>query len=323
MKKLYAKTSFSSKNRSKSGKNENDPNSADSLIKYHDPILAFQPSKCKDVNGDSLQKYKPKHPFGAKIQNLEHLRNPQFSRGENSNVIMPDVSPATYEESPYYYTITELENLQMLDHRHPHFHHHNPQHHLKMQQMHAGGKVYHQHSQLVLQLPSVTSTSTTDDNFACDTIDSPMTSCGQQQQQQQHTKHHYNYANNPQHFHHPAAVSPTPPPRPQTPQNHNDSDATAFPPPPPPLSTTISQMQTATHTFRSNPKLTANAVPRPYPGSPVTTSGTNGGGVRSHPSSPLTPTNNSNYQQQQQQSFETTQLRSTTTNSQQQQQQQQ
>ncbi|XP_011293202.1 protein enabled isoform X2 [Musca domestica] len=186
MKKLYAKTSFSSKNRSKSAKNENDPHSADSLIKYHDPILAFQPSKCKDVNGDSQQKYKPKHPFGAKLQNLEHLRNPQFSSGENSNVIMPVVSTSPYEESPYYYTITELENLQMLDHRHPHFHHHhNPQHHLKMQQMHAGGKVYHQHSQLVLQLPSVTSTSTTEDNFACDTIDSPMTSCGQQQQQQQ------------------------------------------------------------------------------------------------------------------------------------------
>ncbi|XP_073841685.1 talin_middle and talin-RS domain-containing protein rhea isoform X1 [Musca autumnalis] len=142
------------------------------------------------------------------------------------------------------------------------------------------------------------------------------------QQQQQQQKHHYNYATNPQHFHHPGAVSPTPPPPPSSSQqNHSDNDTTAFPPPPPPLSTTISQMQTATHTFRSNPKLTANAVPRPYPGSPVTTSGgTNGGGVgvRSNPSSPLTPTNSSSYQQQQQQSFEANQtsLRSTTTNSQ-------
>lgn len=106
------------------------------------------------------------------------------------------------------------------------------------------------------------------------------------QQQQQQSKHHYNYATNPQHFHHPGAVSPPP-------MNHSqlDNDTTAFPPPPPPLSTTISNMQTATHTFRSNPKLTANAVPRPYPGSPVTASGTNGGGRLSQPSSPLTPTN--------------------------------
>lgn len=135
------------------------------------------------------------------------------------------------------------------------------------------------------------------------------------QQQQQQTKHHYNYATNPQHFHHPGAVSPPP-------MNHSqlDNDTTAFPPPPPPLSTTISNMQTATHTFRSNPKLTANAVPRPYPGSPVTPSGTNGGGRVSHPSSPLTPTNNSySQQQQQQQTFETNQnsMKSTKTSQQQ------
>lgn len=131
-----------------------------------------------------------------------------------------------------------------------------------------------------------------------------------QQQQQQQTKHHYNYATNPQHFHHPGAVSPPP-------MNHSqlDNDTTAFPPPPPPLSTTISNMQTATHTFRSNPKLTANAVPRPYPGSPIASaSGTNGGRL-SQPSSPLTPTNHSNSSYQQ--NYETTSsLR--TTNSQQQ-----
>ncbi|XP_061398080.1 protein enabled-like [Musca vetustissima] len=167
MKKLYAKTSFSTKNR-KAGKNENDPNAAaDSFIKCHDPILAFQPTKCKDLGGDSANKYKPKHPFGAKLQNLEHLRNPQFSSVENSSLIMPVSPHSPYEESPYYYTITELENLQMLDHRHPHFHHHQ-----KMQQMH-GHKVYHQHNQLVLQLPIVTSTTNTEEDNDHDTIDSP------------------------------------------------------------------------------------------------------------------------------------------------------
>ena len=130
----------------------------------------------------------------------------------------------------------------------------------------------------------------------------------QQQQQQQQTKHNYNYATNPQHFHHPGAVSPPP-------MNHSqlDNDTTAFPPPPPPLSTTISNMQTATHTFRSNPKLTANAVPRPYPGSPVSATGTNGGGRLSQPSSPLTPTNK--YSQNFEQSAS---LKTTTVNSQQQ-----
>lgn len=80
----------------------------------------------------------------------------------------------------------------------------------------------------------------------------------------------------------------------------DDNDATVFPPPPPPLSTTISNMQTATHTFRTNTKLTGNAVPRPYPGSPVaggSSSPINTGGRLSQPTSPLTPTNSNSYQQ--------------------------
>ncbi|XP_037955861.1 talin-1 isoform X2 [Teleopsis dalmanni] len=110
----------------------------------------------------------------------------------------------------------------------------------------------------------------------------------------QQTKHHYNYANNPQHFHHPSAVSPPP-------QNHQfaaTNGSSEFPPPPPPLSTTISNMQSAisNSTFRTNPKLTANAVPRPYPGSPVANTkgyviGTNGNRLP-NPTSPLTPSNN-------------------------------
>ncbi|KAL7733289.1 hypothetical protein ACLKA6_004787 [Drosophila palustris] len=100
-------------------------------------------------------------------------------------------------------------------------------------------------------------------------------------------KHHYTFASpQPQHFHHPGAVSP--PPANYAPLDDANGD---FPPPPPPLSTTISNMQTATsgHSFRSNPKLTANAVPRPYPGSPVA------GGAGSNGFTSTTPTN-PNYQ---------------------------
>lgn len=159
--------------------------------------------------------------------------------------------------------------------------------------------------------------------------------------QQQQNKHSYNYANNPQHFHHPGAVSPPPMNYASMDNGQNGHSSTAFPPPPPPLSTTISNMQAATSsnssTFRTNPKLTANAVPRPYPGSPVignnssslltnattTTSTTtninnnnNGGstfgaGRLSQPSSPMTPSNN--YQQ----SFETTTISSNINNQQQ------
>lgn len=123
----------------------------------------------------------------------------------------------------------------------------------------------------------------------------------------------------PHHFHHPGAVSP-PPMNYQTLDNNN----AAFPPPPPPLSTTISNMQSATssNTFRSNPKLTANAIPRPYPGSPVgggigsagiSSIGTNGGGrLPSNPTSPITPANK--YQQ----SFENSSTTTSTTNLQQQ-----
>lgn len=62
-------------------------------------------------------------------------------------------------------------------------------------------------------------------------------------------------------------------------------------------------MQTATssHSFRSNPKLTANAVPRPYPGSPVGGAGSNGFTT----TSATTPTNASNYQQ----SFESSSIK--------------
>ncbi|XP_036337556.1 talin-2 [Rhagoletis pomonella] len=140
----------------------------------------------------------------------------------------------------------------------------------------------------------------------------PPTSPSYYSQQQQQGKHHYNYATHPQHFHHPAAVSPPPPP-----MSHQYSSGAEvngsieLPPPPPPLSTTLYNMQTATasgsgagSSFRPNPKLTANAVPRPYTGSAggVSSSnsllGTNGGGSAKFTQSPNPVANVSNYQQQ-------------------------
>lgn len=118
-------------------------------------------------------------------------------------------------------------------------------------------------------------------------------------QPKQQQQFQYSALSQPQHFHHPEAVSPPP-------FNHSHE---SFPPPPPPLSSTISNMQSATSTFRSNPKLTANSIPRPYPGSPSAGStAVVGGGRVTSPSSPFA--NNSNYhsfesaniiQQQQQQ----------------------
>lgn len=104
-----------------------------------------------------------------------------------------------------------------------------------------------------------------------------------------------------------------------------DVNGIELPPPPPPLSTTLYNMQAATaagsggSTFRPNPKLTANAVPRPYPGSP--TAGGAGGsllGTNSGVSgailtqSPTSKANVSNYNQQQQQSFENATTATTT-----------
>lgn len=108
-----------------------------------------------------------------------------------------------------------------------------------------------------------------------------------------HSKHHYNYSSNPQHFHHPNVLTTSSPIISQHSQHQHqhqhhqhhvgqqrdERDAMNFPPPPPPLSSAISNMQaTPSHSFRSNPKLTGNAIPRPYPGSPKT-SGSIGGGI--------------------------------------------
>lgn len=138
--------------------------------------------------------------------------------------------------------------------------------------------------------------------------------------QQQQAKHHYNYATHPQHFHHPDAVSP-PPMSHQYSSGAEVNGSIELPPPPPPLSTTLYNMQTATasgggSTFRPNPKLTANAVPRPYPGSPAAGGpsssllSTNGGGSAKLTQPPSSIANVSNYQQQ---SFENT-TTSTSTN---------
>lgn len=89
----------------------------------------------------------------------------------------------------------------------------------------------------------------------------------------QSAKSNYTFQQTPQHFHHPEAVSPT----------FNQSGSDSFPPPPPPLQST--SITTTATSFRPNPKLTANAVPRPYPGT----------GRIASPSNP-SPINNSSYE---------------------------
>ncbi|XP_055385289.1 talin-2 isoform X2 [Condylostylus longicornis] len=121
-------------------------------------------------------------------------------------------------------------------------------------------------------------------------------SLGYQQQQQQQQQQHQYYQTLPtnyqqqQHnypYHHETSsnqiyqssfqkTSTPPPPIPPPPQHfhHPDliNDNLPPPPPPPPLSTAYNQREQIsslnTTTFRPNPTLTANAIPRPYPGSP-------------------------------------------------------
>lgn len=116
-----------------------------------------------------------------------------------------------------------------------------------------------------------------------------------------YTKHHYNYASNPQHFHHPNVLTTSSPIINQHNQHqhhlgqHRDErEVMNFPPPPPPLSSAISNMQaTPSHSFRSNPKLTGNAIPRPYPGCPkVNINNSIGGGIGGLTAMKLTSTVN-------------------------------
>uniref|UniRef100_A0A1A9WN65 WH1 domain-containing protein n=1 Tax=Glossina brevipalpis TaxID=37001 RepID=A0A1A9WN65_9MUSC len=144
MKKLYAKTSFAHKNRS----NKCVMKAGDNNV-CHEPILAYQPtltetrspppppsaatvtSHNRMLRETKPSKYNTRHPFvplassdRTTLRNFHHPRVP-------------------VDDVPCY-SITELDDLHLLDHRHPEFHQM-----LRVQQT----KVYHKHDELVLQLP--------------------------------------------------------------------------------------------------------------------------------------------------------------------------
>uniref|UniRef100_A0A1A9UR24 WH1 domain-containing protein n=1 Tax=Glossina austeni TaxID=7395 RepID=A0A1A9UR24_GLOAU len=146
MKKLYAKTSFTHKNRSnKCVIKANDDNDI-----CHEPILAYQstltetqsappppPSATTITSYNRMlrdtkpPKYTPRYPFVPSV-NSDHTNLRKFHH------------PCVPMEDIPYYSIAELDDLHLLDHRHPEFHQM-----LRMQQT----KVYHNHNELVLQLP--------------------------------------------------------------------------------------------------------------------------------------------------------------------------
>lgn len=248
MKKLYAKTSFSSKNRSNKSQHKADNEtlskssaSQAEIYKYHDPILAYQPStqtstpkgKMKDTN----MKYTPKHPFVSKFHNLDTYRT--SNELANTEDDESNMNSSMYnDESPYYYTITELENLHMLDHRHPQFHHHIQ----RMQQLqhmpHNANDIkiqYHQHNQLVLQLPPASSLLTSNDNNNNDGDDDVDIVDGLPYQQQQKSlispiyeapqmKYNYNQHNTSATLKSSSATITTTPPPPPPPQHYNSTN---------------------------------------------------------------------------------------------------
>ncbi|KAH8402272.1 hypothetical protein KR009_010967, partial [Drosophila setifemur] len=123
MKKLYAKTSFTSKKQ---------PNAANSS-----PILAYHQQNQHQGNFE-FQVVTPSHPGHGEIlrrsQSLHHKMSPPVGGGLGGK--------------SDYYSIEELQELDLLDYRHPMYHHYQQQ---ELRQR------YHEHEQLVLQLPKASS----------------------------------------------------------------------------------------------------------------------------------------------------------------------
>ncbi|KAH8327333.1 hypothetical protein KR074_010402 [Drosophila pseudoananassae] len=108
MKKLYAKTSFTSKKPSNVA-------ASSPILAYHSPAVALPHS-----SGELIRR----------SQSMHHKMSPPPVVGKASD----------------YYSIEELQELDLLDYRHPMYHHYQQQQELQRQR-------YHEHEQLVLQLP--------------------------------------------------------------------------------------------------------------------------------------------------------------------------
>ncbi|SPP72689.1 blast:Protein enabled [Drosophila guanche] len=136
MKKLYAKTSFSSKK----------PNA---VVASSGPILAYHQSSGPAGGMCEFQATKgvpvpapgaTTHPAAEVIRRSQSLHR---IKGQGLSE---------------YYSIEELQDLDLLDYRHPMYHHYQQQQQQQQQDMFMRQRsVYHEHDQLILQLPKVAS----------------------------------------------------------------------------------------------------------------------------------------------------------------------
>ncbi|EDV98494.1 protein enabled isoform X2 [Drosophila grimshawi] len=129
MKKLYAKTSFTSKK------------SNGSVVKTASgPILAYHQQQQSNVGALCEKQHEP-----DQLLMVKRSQSLQYSKA------MPKVRAGSD-----YYSIADLQQLDLLDYRHPLYHHYQQQ----QQPHHPHATVYHEHEQLVLQLPMATTTTT-------------------------------------------------------------------------------------------------------------------------------------------------------------------
>ncbi|XP_050326703.1 protein enabled isoform X1 [Bactrocera neohumeralis] len=194
MKKLYAKASFKSKKPSNKNVNE-DCVDGDIYINksQHGPIiLAYQSGPAQqqdqqnpadiDVNTATMRRKhrKSTSEVAQSAANATAASNadesffpPPPSRTPSSASSLSASNPAIArlyqpDDSHYYYSIQELQQLNMLDHRHPHFHRHQ-QHQLLHQSNSASASAtaaaaatttFYEHHKLVLHLPMAATTAT-------------------------------------------------------------------------------------------------------------------------------------------------------------------
>ncbi|XP_062128671.1 protein enabled isoform X5 [Drosophila sulfurigaster albostrigata] len=145
MKKLYAKTSFTSKKSNGSAAVVSGP-----ILAYHQTANAM-PTMCEFQPSPQQQKQQQQHPQqqlhqspAAQHEQLLIKRSQSlYSKATSKGVALPVAGGD-------YYSIEELQELDLLDYRHPMYHHYQQQE-LLMRQRSAAA--YHEHEQLVLQLP--------------------------------------------------------------------------------------------------------------------------------------------------------------------------
>lgn len=189
MKKLYAKASFKSKKPSNKNSNQDCADGGIYISKpQHGPvILAYQSGPAQqqtqqnpadiDVNTTTMRR---KHRKSAsEVAQSAANGIATSNEGESFFPSPPSRTPFSAsslsvsnptiarlyhpDDSHYYYSIQELQQLNMLDHRHPHFHRHQ-QHQLLHQSnlaaASANSSTFYEHHKLVLQLPMAATTPT-------------------------------------------------------------------------------------------------------------------------------------------------------------------